>query len=158
MTFDPENKIDPLRRGFHALESLNEQNLAPEMGLHPHSHDDIEIITYVREGTLIHQDGPGGIGYQRAGEFQHTSVCRGVHQRALNGSSIETAHVFQCCFTPGSITPRPIQEQKRFPVADREGIRAILERKLAGRLPTRTQSADEEGLVLSELQRGFGPV
>src|SRR5256885_1256220 len=78
MTFDPENKIDPLRRGFHALESLNEENLGPDMALHPHRHANIEIITYVREGTLIYQKGSGTIGYQRAGEFHQSSTCPGI--------------------------------------------------------------------------------
>ena len=52
MTFDPENRVDPLRDGFHALESLNEETLGPGMGLHPHVQEDVEIITYVREGIL----------------------------------------------------------------------------------------------------------
>lgn len=122
MTFDPENPTDPLRRGFHALESLNEENLAPEMGLYPHTREDTEIITYVQVGTLIHRDRSGRLGHLGTGEFQHTSACRGIRHRALNGSLSDTAHVFQSCITPESVDLRPIQEQRRFPVADREGI------------------------------------
>ena len=55
MTFDPESRIDPLRRGFHALEALNEQDLGPGTGLPSRLQDTIEIVTYVRDGTLILQ-------------------------------------------------------------------------------------------------------
>jgi hypothetical protein len=126
MTFDPENKIDPLRRGFHALEPFNEESLGPEMGLSPHVQQDIEIITYVREGSLVHQDGVGGLGRLGPGEFQRTSVCRGVRHSALNGSLFDSAHVFQSCISSQGIGMRPLQEQKRFPIADREGILRIV--------------------------------
>ncbi len=122
MTFDPENGSEPLRRGFHALKSLNEENLSPEMGLYPHSPDDAEIVTYVREGSLVHQNGSGRLGHLGAGEFQHTSARHGISHRALNDSLIHTAHVFQSCITPGGVESRRIQEQKRFPIADREGV------------------------------------
>jgi len=122
MTFDPENSMDPLCRGFHALRSLNEENLSPEMGLYPHLHDDFEVITYVREGSLVHQDGSGALGHLGAGEFQHTSARHGIRHRALNDSLIHTAHVFQSCTSPGAVGSRPRQEQRRFPIADREGI------------------------------------
>jgi redox-sensitive bicupin YhaK (pirin superfamily) len=122
MTFDPEDFSDPLRRGFHALTSLNEEKLAPEMGLYPHSPEDVEIITYVREGSLVHQDNSGVLGHLGAGEFQHTSARRGIRHRALNDSIIYTAHVFQSCITPGGVESPSHQEQKRFPIADRDGI------------------------------------
>jgi redox-sensitive bicupin YhaK (pirin superfamily) len=122
MTFDPENRLDPLRRGFHALTSLNEENPAPEMGLYPHAPEDVEIITYVREGSLVHQDNSGTFGHLEAGEFQHTSARGGVRHRALNDSIIYTAHVFQSCITSGIGEGASVQEQKRFPIADREGI------------------------------------
>lgn len=122
MTFDPDNVVDPLRRGFHALETLNEENLAPEMGPFPHGHGDIETVTYVREGTLIHQDGSGRLGHLGAGEFQRTSDRGGIRHRALNGSLTETAHVFRSCITQRAVDTGPDQEQKRFPTADREGV------------------------------------
>jgi redox-sensitive bicupin YhaK (pirin superfamily) len=126
MTFDPENQIDPLRRGFHALESLNEEWLGPEMGLHPHPQEDLEIITYVREGTLILQDDSGALGRLGPGEFQRSNICRGVRHRALNGSPIDAAHVFQSAISAKGPAPRPPQEQKRFPQADREGSLRIV--------------------------------
>jgi len=128
MSFDPENQDDPLRRGFHALASLNEEKLGPESGLHSHPHpqEDLEIITYVREGVLIHQDEGGELGKLGPGEFQRSNVSRGIHHRALNGSPIDAAHVFQSSITAKGPPPRPLQEQRRFPQADREGALRIV--------------------------------
>ena len=122
MTFDPENRVDPLRDGFHALESLNEETLGPGMGLHPHVRKDVEIITYVREGILTLPREAGRAGHLGSGEFQHMSASRGVRHRARNGSSTATAHVYQSCITPGPADAGPVREQMRFPTADREGI------------------------------------
>lgn len=126
MTFDPENQVDPLRRGFHALASLNEERLGPESGLHPHPQEDLEIITYVREGVLIHQDETGGLGKLGPGEFQRSNVGRGIRHRALNGSLVDAAHVFQSSLAAKGPTPRPLQQQRRFPQADREGALRIV--------------------------------
>ena len=122
MTFDPENEGDPFRRGFRALEALNEETPVSEMNLHPHTNEDIEIVTYVREGTLIHQDGGGQLGRLGPGEFQRTSAARKVRHRVINASLTNPAHVFQSCITPDGNELLPGTEQKRFPVVDREGI------------------------------------
>ena len=122
MTFDPDNGIDPLRHGFHALESLNEDHLPPETGLLPHPEHDRELITYVREGRLIHQDESGRLGRLETGEFQAAS-CRGeTHPNSRNGSPSDAAHVFQSCFRPAPGATRSTREQRRFPTADREGV------------------------------------
>src|SRR5688572_6438460 len=122
MAFDPENRVDPLRDGFHALESLNEENLGPGMGLHPHVREDVEIVTYVREGILTLQGEAGRPGRLGPGEFQHMSASTGVRHRARNGSSTASAQVYQSFITPGPADVGPVREQKRFPTADREGI------------------------------------
>jgi len=126
MTFDPENEVDPLRTGFHALESLNEEKLGPETGLHPHPQENLELITYVREGTLIQQDADGELQRLGAGEFQRSNVSHGIRHRALNGSLVDSAHVFQSGILAKGRAPRPLQEQKRFPQADREGVLRIV--------------------------------
>src|SRR3954471_7971778 len=100
LTFDPENSDDPYRRGFHSLQSFNEETPIPEMNLHPHSHEDIEVVTYVREGTLIHQNQGGGLGRLGPGEFQRTSASRKVRHRVINASLTNPAHVFQSCIMP----------------------------------------------------------
>jgi quercetin 2,3-dioxygenase len=111
-----------LGRGFHALETLNEEHLGPGTGLSPLPERVVEIITYVREGTLVYQDEAGGRSRLGPGEFERTSVGSGSAHRALKGSSGDLSHSFQSCITTGGSGPIPEREQRRFPIADREGI------------------------------------
>jgi redox-sensitive bicupin YhaK (pirin superfamily) len=122
LTFDPENEADRFRRGFHTLEALNEETPVSEMGLHPHTGEDIEIVTYVRDGALIHQDDAGILGSLETGEFQRTSACRKIRHRVINGSLLNPAHAFQSCITPDGNEFVPGTERRRFPVGDREGV------------------------------------
>jgi len=94
--------------------------------MHPHPQKDLEIITYVREGILIHQGTDGGLQRLESGEFQRSNACRGIRHRALNGSLVDSAHVFQSAILAKGRAPRPLQQQKRFPQADREGILRIV--------------------------------
>jgi len=121
MTFDPENVVDPLRRGFRGLESLNEERAAPVMGLHPDAQEDVELITYVREGAIIPQDEAGTLGRMGAGEFKRRNLSSRIRYPAVNGSLTETAHVFQSGLKPDSLAPGTIPEQKRFYTAERTG-------------------------------------
>jgi redox-sensitive bicupin YhaK (pirin superfamily) len=121
MTFDPENGIDPLRRGFHGLESLNEEFAGPEMGLLSNGQEEVDLITYVREGSIIHQDEFGNFGRMEAGEFQRRNVSSRMRCQAVNGSHIYTAHVFQGGLRPGPLASGAILEQKRFYTAERTG-------------------------------------
>jgi quercetin 2,3-dioxygenase len=121
MTFDPENEGDPLRLGFRGLESLNEERMTPEMGLYPHAPGELDLITYVREGALIHQGEGGSMVRMEAGEFQHRTHSSKTRYRAVNGSRTETAHVFQSWLTPDRTAPAAAQEQKRFYSAERTG-------------------------------------
>lgn len=122
MTFDPENEADPFRKGFRTLEALNEETPLPEMSLHPPSEGDMEVVTYVRDGALVHQGEAGIPGRLEAGEFQRTSTSRLIRHRVINGSLLSPAHVFQSWITPDGEDLEPGSERKRFPVADRKGV------------------------------------
>jgi len=125
-TFDRDNRLDPLCRGFRALESLNEEHIGPDMGLCPPPQEVIEMITYVREGTLVRQDRAGKRSRLGPGEFERASAGSGVAYRALNGSLNDRAQVFQSCITTGAAGPVLEREQKRFPTADREGVLGLI--------------------------------
>src|SRR6185369_3990177 len=100
LSFDQDNEADRFRNGFRTLEALNEETPASEMNLHPHPSEDVEIVTYVREGALVHQDRAGELGRLEAGEFQRTSARGKIRHRVINGSLLNPAHVFQSCITP----------------------------------------------------------
>ena len=119
MTFDPSKSRDPFRRGFHALETFNEELLSPDMALLPHPRNGVDVVTYVQEGTLIREESSGRPGLMEAGEFQRTSSHR---RPAPAGASGASARVFQSCITATAVAPWPAQERRRFPRADREGV------------------------------------
>jgi len=50
---------EPARMGWGALRVWNDDTIAPHTGFPPHPHADMEIITYVREGAISHQDSLG---------------------------------------------------------------------------------------------------
>jgi quercetin 2,3-dioxygenase len=122
MTFDPSKSVDPFRLGFHALESFNEERLSPDMALPSPSQENVDVLTYVQEGTLIREEASGRLGQLEAGEFQRTSARRDLRHPAAGGASIATTRVFQTCIRAEAVDPGPAQERRRFPRADREGV------------------------------------
>jgi redox-sensitive bicupin YhaK (pirin superfamily) len=99
-TFDPEDRADALADGFGTLEILDEARLPPSVGIPRHAHRDAEIVTYVREGALAHEDSMGRSGVIHAGEFQRMTAGRGVRHRETNASRTDWAHVFQIWLRP----------------------------------------------------------
>lgn len=120
MTFDPDIRQDPLHDGFRALQGLNEDRLAPGARIPPHSWQDMEILTYVLDGLLVHEDDLGHAGIIRSGEFQHMSAGGGIRHSRFNGSLIDQAHVFECWVRPDTQGLPPDCAQRRFPAADRK--------------------------------------
>jgi len=122
MTFDPESHRDPFRHGFRALEGLNEDRLAPGFEVPPHSQQNVEMLTYVQEGLLFHEDDTGKAGAIRAGEFQHLSAGSGIRHRRSNGSQLDSAHVIEGKLRPDRQGLSPESVQMRFAAGDRKGV------------------------------------
>ena len=61
---------DPSRMSWGALRVWNDDEIAPGTGFPPHPHSDMEIITYVRDGAITHQDSLGNQGRTEAGDVQ----------------------------------------------------------------------------------------
>lgn len=78
---------DETRMGAGPLRVLNEDVIAPRSGFPPHSHRDMEILTYVLEGELSHRDSAGHAGVIRAGEVQFMRAGRGITHSEMNGST-----------------------------------------------------------------------
>jgi len=122
MTFDPEGLKDPLHGGFRDLQGLNEVRMAPGSGVSGHSRRDIEILTYVLDGLIVHEDDLGHGGVIRSGDFQHMSAGSGVSHSRINGSRLDHAHYFEGRLRPDTEGRTPHCAQKRFSVADRKGV------------------------------------
>lgn len=119
-TFRPD-RADPLAGGFGALAILDEDRLPPGAGIPGHPRRDAEIVTYVREGALAHEDSTGRSGVIHAGEFQRVTAGRGVRHSETNASRTDWAHVFQIWLRPSEAGLEPGHEQKRFSAAERRG-------------------------------------
>jgi redox-sensitive bicupin YhaK (pirin superfamily) len=123
LTFFPELATEPLAHGFGALVALNEGILPPEGTMLTYSRRGSEIITYVVDGSLSHNDGSGSRSHLlSSGDFQRSSVDHSDHVRYSNASGRDELHIVQLSLlteTPGP-RRRPA-ERKSFPVAQRVG-------------------------------------
>lgn len=91
---------DPRRMGFGPLRVLNDDVVAPGEGFGPHPHRDMEIVSYVLEGALRHQDSGGHGGVIRAGEVQFMRAGTGVVHSEMNGSDDAPVRFLQVWILP----------------------------------------------------------
>jgi redox-sensitive bicupin YhaK (pirin superfamily) len=109
---------DPEHMGFRALRVINEDRVAPASGFPTHPHRDMEILTYVLEGAVRHQDSTGASETLVPGELQHMSAGTGVRHSEMNPSAEDTLHLLQIWLVPNQFGIPPKYEQKRFAVDD----------------------------------------
>jgi len=107
---------DPAQMGFRALRVINEDYVAPSMGFGKHPHRDMEILTYVLEGAVKHEDTTGASETLTPGELQHMSAGSGVRHSEMNPSGTETLHLLQIWLVPNKLGITPKYEQQRFNV------------------------------------------
>lgn len=100
--------------GFRSLRVMNEDRVQPGQGFGTHPHRDMEIVTYVLEGALEHQDSMGNGEVLRPGEFQRMSAGTGITHSEFNPSDDEAVHLYQIWLLPDRTGIEPSYEQKRF--------------------------------------------
>jgi redox-sensitive bicupin YhaK (pirin superfamily) len=118
--FSFANYHDPGRMGWGALRVWNDDAIAPGTGFPPHPHADMEIITYVREGAITHQDSLGNRGRTGAGDVQVMSAGSGVRHAEYNLEG-ETTRLFQIWILPDKAGGPPSWGAKPFPRGARAG-------------------------------------
>ena len=138
--FSFANYHDPSRVNWGALRVWNDDTIAPKSGFPPHPHANMEIITYVREGAITHQDSTGNVGRTEAGDVQVMSAGSGIRHAEYNMED-ETTRIFQIWILPDAAGGEPHWGARPFPKDDRSGRFVTLASGMAGdhdALPIRT--------------------
>jgi redox-sensitive bicupin YhaK (pirin superfamily) len=133
---------DPDRMGWGALRVWNDDTIAADSGFPPHPHADMEIITYVREGAITHEDNQGNRGRTAAGDVQVMSAGTGIRHAEYNLEK-ETTRIFQIWIVPNARGGTPSWGAKPFPKDDRSGRFVTLASGIEGdadALPIRTDA------------------
>lgn len=112
--------MDPGRMGWGSLRVWNDDHIAPNSGFPPHGHRDMEIITYVRQGAITHEDSLGNRGRTVAGDVQVMSAGTGVRHAEYNLEPVET-RIFQLWIEPRRTGIAPAWGAKPFPRSARAG-------------------------------------
>jgi redox-sensitive bicupin YhaK (pirin superfamily) len=111
---------DPRNIGHGSLRVWNDDEIAPNTGFPAHPHANMEIITYVREGAITHQDSLGNKGRTEAGDVQVMSAGSGIRHSEYNLEP-NTTKIFQIWIQPKVAGGQPTWGSKPFPKAERSG-------------------------------------
>jgi redox-sensitive bicupin YhaK (pirin superfamily) len=120
-SFSFADYVDVKHSGFGPLLVINEDRVAPGRGFGTHGHRDMEIISYVLDGTLAHEDSMGNGSALRYGDVQRMSAGTGVRHSEFNRSSEEPVHFLQIWIEPKFKGIRPSYEEKHFDVESKQG-------------------------------------
>ena len=111
---------DPKRMDWGALRVWNDDEIAPQTGFPAHPHADMEIITYVRQGAITHQDSLGNKGRTKAGDVQVMSAGTGIRHSEYNLEDEPTA-IFQIWIIPTRRGGDPGWDTRPFPKGEGAG-------------------------------------
>lgn len=118
-SFSFASYYDPAHMAYSVLRVINEDVIAPAQGFGMHSHRDMEIITYMLQGAIRHEDSMGNGSVIVAGDAQRMSAGTGVRHSEFNASNQESAQLLQIWLVPESAGITPSYEEKHFDAASK---------------------------------------
>lgn len=120
-SFSFADYYDPQHVAFGPLRVINEDRVQPGAGFGTHGHRDMEIISYVLEGALAHQDSMGNGSTIRPGDVQRMSAGTGVRHSEFNASREAPVHFLQIWILPGAMGIPASYEERHFDAAEKRG-------------------------------------
>ena len=145
-TFVFADYYDPEHVDFGPLKVMNEDRIKPGKA-YPNEHRrDTEVLTYLIDGELRHQDSLGNEVVLRPGSLQRMSAGTGIRHTESNPSATREAHLLHICFKPTKSATAPGYEHKHFTVAEKRGVLRLLA----------SPEGENGSLTLSEDARIFG--
>jgi redox-sensitive bicupin YhaK (pirin superfamily) len=147
---------NPAHKTVGNLIVLNDDEIAPHTGFGLHHHENVEIVSYLREGTVTHRDDQGNIGKTHAGDVQVMSAGTGIRHSEENEEDVPI-RLFQIWLKPSAAGGIPQWGNKPFPKADRAGAFVPLAsgRNAEGALPIRTDAEVYGALLQAGARTSF---
>ena len=150
-SFSFADYYDPEYMGFRSLRVINEDWIAPGRGFGAHPHRDMEIISYVIEGSLAHKDSMGHEEVLGPNEIQRMSAGTGIRHSEFNPSATEPVHLLQIWIEPASTGTPSSYQQVGFEPQEKQGKLMLLAGPNGSGLTKINQDAT---LFVSELAKG----
>jgi quercetin 2,3-dioxygenase len=112
--------------GFRNLRVINEDKIEGGNGFPTHSHDNMEIISYIISGTLSHKDSMGNTSTISAEEVQVMSAGTGVSHSEYNHSFSDITHLLQIWIEPQKLGLKPSYQQRQFSTQSKENTLKLI--------------------------------
>ena len=153
-TFSFGGYHDPAHMGFRSLRVINEDRIAPGKGFGAHAHRDMEIITYILEGSLSHKDSMGEQHVIGPNTIQAMSAGTGIVHSEFNPSDDQTVHLLQIWIEPAMEDVEPSYQEISFTPAERCGRFRLLAGPHAGTGEAAAIIHQDARVFASELREG----
>lgn len=125
-SFSFANYYDPAWMAYSVLRVINDDIIAPAKGFGMHSHNDMEIITYILQGKLQHKDSLGNGSVIGVGDVQRMTAGTGITHSEFNASAENPVHLLQIWIVPNLQNLSPSYEEKFFSEAQKRNQWCLL--------------------------------